>query len=425
MTKLTFQEQLIADRRHLHAHPEEGWCEFETTWFIVQRLKALGLEWKAGIDVIEPSAVMGRNADLVEKAKKRALEHGVPADFLGHLGGYTGAMAVLNTGRPGPVTGIRVDIDCLPIEESNDPAHEANAGNYRSVYPGFSHACGHDGHTAVGLAAARWLSENREKLCGTVKILFQPAEEGVRGAAAMAAKGIVDDVNWFAGAQYGSSARVVQVGVYHFGYLATTKFDLRYHGLAAAAGYPEKGRSALMCGAATCMSLGSLPGHSQGITRVQIGRFESGTGRNIIAENAFMQLEVRGESTEINDYMAANVEMTVKGLAAAYGVDYELTRMGEAVTYRGDEEAVSIVKEVAAQVPGVDSVVDMNAKIGSEDCTMLIRRVQEHGGKAVFFYYGCNHPGHHRGDFCIQDETSLPIGFGCFVGFIQRINGVK
>lgn len=180
-----------------------------------------------------------------------------------------------------------------------------------------------------------------------------------------------------------------------------------------------------MCGAATCMSLGSLPGHSQGITRVQIGRFESGTGRNIIAENAFMQLEVRGESTEINDYMAANVEMTVKGLAAAYGVDYELTRMGEAVTYRGDEEAVSIVKEVATQVPGVDSVVDMNAKIGSEDCTMLIRRVQEHGGKAVFFYYGCNHPGHHRGDFCIQDETSLPIGFGCFVGFIQRINGVK
>lgn len=157
--------------------------------------------------------------------------------------------------------------------------------------------------------------------------------------------------------------------------LISATFDLRYHGLAAAAGSPEKGRSALMCGAATCMSLGSLPGHSQGITRVQIGRFESGTGRNIVAENAFMQLEVRGESMEINDYMAANVEMTVKGLAAAYGVDYELTRMGEVVTYRGDEEAVSIVKEVAAQVPDVDSVVDMNAKIGSEDCTMLIRRV--------------------------------------------------
>ena len=90
------------------------------------------------------------------------------------------------------------------------------------------------------LPPARWLSENREKLCGTVKILFQPAEEGVRGAAAMAAKGIVDDVNWFAGAHIGCSARLGQVGVSHFGYLATTKFDLRYHGLAAAAGSPKR-----------------------------------------------------------------------------------------------------------------------------------------------------------------------------------------
>ena len=118
-----FNEQMIADRRFLHAHPEEGWCEFETTWYIVNRLNELGLDWKAGIDVIEPTAVMGRNVELVEKAQKRALEHGVPADFLESLGGYTGAMAILNTGRPGPVTAIRVDVDSLPIEESTDPAH--------------------------------------------------------------------------------------------------------------------------------------------------------------------------------------------------------------------------------------------------------------------------------------------------------------
>ena len=124
----------------------------------------------------------------------------------------------------------------------------------------------------------------------------------------------------------------------------------------------------------------------------------------------------------INDYMAANVEMTVKGMAAAYGVQYRLTRMGEAVTYKGDEEAVEAVKQAARTVEGVDSVVDMNAKVGSEDCTMLIRRVQQHGGKAVFFYYGCNHPGHHRGDFCIQDEVSLPIGWGVFTGFIKGRN---
>ena len=416
--------ELISDRRQLHAHPEEGWCEFETTWFIVRRLKALGLTVKAGIDVIEPAAVMGRNPALVEAAQKRAASHGVPEDFIASLKGYTGAMAVCETGRPGPVTALRFDIDSLPIEETEAPEHEANQGHYRSEYKGFSHACGHDGHTAVGLALARWISENRDQLKGTVKILFQPAEEGVRGAAAMAAKGIVDDVDWFAGGHIGCSAPLGEVGVSHFGYLATTKFDLELFGTAAAAGSPEKGKSALMCAAALCMSLGSLPGHSQGITRVQIGKLISGTGRNIVADHAYMQLEVRGETTEINDYMAKNVEQTVAGLAQAYGVRAQLTRMGEAVTYKGDEEAVELLKACAAEVPGVKSVVDMNAKIGSEDCSMLIRRVQEHGGKAAFCYYGCNHHGHHCSDFCIQDEVSLPIGWGVFARFINRINGI-
>lgn len=419
------QKQTVQDRRYLHAHPEEGWCEFETTWYIASRVRNLGLDCRAGIDVIEPTAVMGRDRDCVEKAQQRALSHGVPQEFLNELGGYTGAMAVLETGRPGPVTAVRVDIDALPIEETADPKHEANIGGFRSVYPGFSHACGHDAHTAVGLSVVRWLSENKDRLCGTVKVLFQPAEEGVRGAAAMAAKGIVDDVDWFAGAHIGCSAKLGQIGVSHHGYLATTKFDLHYHGVASAAGSPEKGRSALMCGAATCMTLGSLPGHSKGITRVQIGKFTSGTGRNIVAEDAFLQLEVRGESTEINSYMASGVEMTVRGMAAAYGITYTLTRVGEAVTYQGDEEAVSLIKSVAKDVPSVTDVVDMNAKVGSEDCTMLIRRVQEHGGKAVFFYYGCNHHGHHRADFCVQDESSLPIGTEVFTRFIKAINARK
>ena len=422
MTAHDYKKQMVADRRWLHAHPEEGWCEFETTYFIVKRLEELGLKALCGIEVIEPNAVMGRNEQTVQAAQARALEHGVPAEFLKRLGGYTGAMAVLETGRPGPVTAIRVDIDCLPIEETTDPKHEANQGHYRSEYPGFSHACGHDGHTAVGLGVAAWLADNKDQLNGTVKVLFQPAEEGVRGAAAMAAKGIVDEVDWFAGAHIGCSAYLGQVGVSHQGYLATTKFDLEYDGIQAAAGSPENGRSALMCAAATCMSLGSLPGHSEGITRVQIGKLISGVGRNIVAPHAYMQLEVRGESTKINDYLAANVEMTVKGMAAAYGVQYRLTRMGEAVTYKGDEEAVEAVKAAARDVPGVESVVDMNAKVGSEDCTMLIRRVQEHGGKAAFFYYGCNHPGHHRADFCIQDEVSLPIGWGVFTNFIKGRN---
>lgn len=419
-----YAAQMVADRRSLHERPEEGWCEFETTWFIVSRLRKLGLGVLFGKDVVEPDAVMGRNENLVKAAQKRALEAGVPQSFIDACGGYTGAIAVLETGRPGPVTVIRVDIDALPIEETDDAAHEAVSGGYRSMYPGFSHACGHDGHTAVGLGVAAWLRDNADALCGTVKVLFQPAEEGVRGAAAMAAKGVVDDADWFVGAHIGCQAGLHEVGVSHFGYLATTKFDLEYTGVPAAAGSPEKGKNALMCAAATCMSLGSLPGHSQGITRVQIGKLIAGTARNIVAEHAYMQLEVRGESTEINEYMARGVEQTVKGLAAAYGCKAKLTRVGEAVTYRGDEEAIALVFDAARAVPGVVKVSDMNAKVGSEDCTMLIRRVQAHGGKAAFFYYGCNHHGHHRRDFCIQDTESLPTGFGVFTEFIRRTNGV-
>lgn len=417
-------EQMIEDRRRLHQHPEEGWCEFETTFFVASRLEELGFEVLLGTEVIEPSAVMGRDPVKVDEAMQRARANGVPDAFLEKTEGFTGALGIWRTGRPGPVTALRFDIDCLAIEETSDPKHVPNACGFRSQYSGFSHACGHDGHTAVGLGVAAWVRQNADKLCGTVKLIFQPAEEGVRGAAAMAARGIVDDVDWFAGAHIGCSAKLHQIGVSHHGYLATTKFDLDITGIPCAAGSPEHGRSALMCGAALCMSLGSLPGHSQGITRVQIGKFVSGTGRNIVAEHASMLLEVRGESTEINDYMAAGVERTVQGLCAAYGCTYDLRRVGEAVTYQGDEEAVDRIKAAAQAVPTVASVVDMNAKVGSEDCTMLIRRVQAHGGKAVFFYFGCEHHGHHKPDFDIQDESSLPDGWGVFTRFLEGTNGI-
>ena len=414
--------QMIQDRRRFHRRPELGWCEFETTYFIVQRLKSLGFKVLVGRDIVDPNAVMGRIESDVDKARARAVANGVPEAFIKECSGFTGAVAVWDTGRAGSTTALRFDIDALAIEETDDSDHVPNKMGFRSEVPGLMHACGHDAHAAVGLAVARWISENSSEITGVIKLIFQPAEEGVRGAAAIAASGVVDDVDWFAGAHIGCSAKLHQIGVSHRGYLATTKFDLELTGVPAAAGSPELGKSALMCGAAVCMSLGSLPGHSEGITRIQIGTFHAGTGRNIIAEKAHLQLEVRGESTKINDYMAANVEATVAGLAAAYGVEYKLTRMGEAVTYVGDEEAVDLLKKAASRVPSVTSVVDMNAKVGSEDCTMLIKRVQDHGGKAVFFYFGCSHHGHHKHDFDVQDEQSMPDGFGVFIEFLKLTN---
>lgn len=417
-----YVDEMVADRRHLHQNPEEGWYEFETTAFVADRLEKLGFEVLLGTEVINPEAVMGRNEEGAKKAMERAKANGISDAFLEKCEGYTGCVGVWDTKRPGPVTALRFDIDCMVIAETDDPNHLPNVEGFRSKNPGLSHACGHDGHTAVGLGVAKWVADHADQLCGKIKLLFQPAEEGVRGAAAMAASGIVDDVDWFAGAHIGCDAKPGQVGVSHEGYLATTKFDLEYFGTPCAAGSPEKGHSALMCACATVMTLGSLPGHSKGITRVQVGKIISGTARNIVAGHALVVLEVRGESTAINEYMAKNVETTVKGMAQAYEVDYKLSRMGEAVTYKGDEEAVELLKDAAAHAPGVNSVVDMNAKVGSEDCTMLIRRIQAHGGKCGFFYFGCNHPGHHRPDFEIQDKQSLPMGWGVFTGYIARIN---
>lgn len=126
MKDTDLKTQLVQDRRYLHAHPEEGWCEFETTYYIIERLKKLGLKVLSGLEIIEPQEVMGRNETIVKAAEERAISHGVPVNFLKKLNGYTGAVAVLETGKPGPVTAIRVDIDCLPIEETTEPNHEAN-----------------------------------------------------------------------------------------------------------------------------------------------------------------------------------------------------------------------------------------------------------------------------------------------------------
>ena len=225
--------------------------------------------------MINPDAVMARKPEEVEAAIELARAAGVSEALLERMGGYTGCVGVLDTGRPGPVTTLRFDIDCLAIEETKDENHLPNREGFASTRPGLSHACGHDGHTAVGLGVAQWLADNKETLCGKVKLVFQPAEEGVRGAAAIAASGVLDDVDWFTAGHIGCDAKPGQVGVSHEGYLATTKFDLEIFGLPCAAGSPEKGHSALMCACNTVMALGSLPGHSKGITRVQVGKIVS------------------------------------------------------------------------------------------------------------------------------------------------------
>ena len=419
-------EEMIATRRRIHRRPEEGWTEFETNWLVVERLRAIGgFDILLGTKVIHPAAVMGRNEALVKEAIERALAHGVPQSFIDETEGYTGCVAVLDTGRPGPTTAFRCDMDCVIVSETTDPAHIPNAEGFASERPGLMHACGHDAHTAVGLALARWLAEHRDELCGRFKLIFQPAEEGVRGGGAVAASGVVDDVDQLIGSHVGTFARLGEVGLCHTGFLASTKLDIRFEGTPSHAGAdPHKGRSALMAACATAMMMQGIPRHGEGTTRVSVGRLVAGEGRNVTPVHAYMQAEVRGSSGEINQYMVDAVENIVKGNAVAYGVKGWIEKAGEATTLEDCPELLDVIRDVAKNVDGVKRVFDESRPSGSEDCTMLIRRVREHGGRGTYFLFGCNQNGHHRADFDIQDTESLPVALKVLTGVALKLNGI-
>ena len=416
--------EMIQTRRAIHRRPEVGWTEFETMWLVCSQLQKWGIPYLIGTKVINPSFVMGRYETEVKDAVARAIRHGVPESFIEKTEGYTGAVAIIETDRPGPVTAFRCDMDALPVRESDDPSHLPAKEGFASERPGVMHACGHDAHTAVGLTVAHWLWDHKDEFCGTFKILFQPAEEGVRGGRPMAESGILDDVDWLAGSHVGGDFHSSEVSVQKAGFLASTKFDISFTGLEAhAVGNPERGRNALVAAACATMMIQGIPRHSAGDSRVAVGKLVAGEGRNIIAAHAMMQMEVRGETQEVNDFMAENVEHIIEGVEKTYQVKAKIERVGEASTLVVCPEFMDKMEEAIRQVEGVKLMPRYDGPSGSEDCSWLIRKVAEHGGQAGFFLYGCEHKGHHRPDFDVQDEKNLPVALNVFLSFAKLING--
>lgn len=345
-------------RRELHQIPELGWGEFCTTAKILETIEPLGWKTYAGVEQVGLDAVMGRPEDFVEKSKQRALEEGVDPKLIERMHGYTGTIAELDTGKPGPVTGLRFDIDCVGVEETDLKDHLPNKENFRSRHAGVMHSCGHDGHTAVGLTMAQWIVDHKDQLCGKIKLIFQPAEEGVRGGAAQAASGLLDDVNYLLGAHLAMMCPTGEVCVYPEGVLCTTKLDVRFKGRPAHPTMsPHLGRNALAC-ACTCVSeLLGMARHGKGIGCINVGMMQAGEGRNVIPVHAQVQLEVRGETAEINDFMVDQANRIVKGTALAYDVEYEVEKVGEAGELNNDPELAAMVTEVAGSLPSCERVV--------------------------------------------------------------------
>ncbi len=405
-----YHDQLINIRRQLHQNPEEGWSEFTTTAFLVTTLRGYGYDVLTGRKVVAPEACLGREESVVKAGLERARRNGVSEELLSEMEELTGCVAVLDTGRPGPTLAIRFDIDCVPVTECTDDTHVPAKEGFISKNPGFMHACGHDAHMSMGLAVAHWVMDNKDKLSGKIKILFQPAEEGVRGAAGMAASGILDDCDYFLGSHVAMSAKSGEIATNLYGYLCTTKLDVTFHGKPAHAGAcPQEGRNALTAAANATVQMMGISRHSGGMTRINVGQLIAGEGRNVIPSKAVMKLEVRGETGEINQYMVDQVTNICKGIAMSFGVTYEMRKMGEAVDLTADQELVDILNAAGRATPGI-TVVDKALNFGgSEDATILARRVQAHGGKAAFFLWGSDRPsGHHTSMFDIKESDLDP-----------------
>lgn len=286
------------------------------------------------------------------------------------------------------------------------------------------HSCGHDGHTAMGLTIARWVKDNAEKLNGKIKLIFQPAEEGVRGAAAQAASGQLDDVDYLIGSHLALMCKSGEICTYPTNVLSTTKLDVKLFGKPAHPTMsPELGRNALAC-LCTCVSeLLAMAGHSKGMSCINVGHIEAGEFRNVIPATGLIQLEVRGSTAEINDYMVQQATRLIQGTCLAYGVDYDITKAGEATELVNDEGLVELVNKVAKNTEGVHTVVREKEMSGSEDFTVLAARVRAHGGKTEFFILGSDRAGaHHQKNFDF-DETSLRVGFDIYTKCLEELNG--
>ncbi|HYL82376.1 MAG TPA: amidohydrolase [Candidatus Acidoferrum sp.] len=410
----------VARRRDFHKHAEVAWTEFRTASIVARTLQALGYQVLAGDEVVEASAMMGvpSKAEL-ERYAERALSQGADRMWVEKMrGGKTGVVGVLKCAKPGPTIALRVDMDANDLVEAEDERHRPFREGFASINKGAMHACGHDGHTAVGLGVAEVLAGMQNQLGGTLKLIFQPAEEGVRGAKAMLERGVVDDVDYFVGAHLGVNLKKTgQLACRTEGFLATTKFDAMFVGTPAHAGAaPEAGRNAILAAATAVLNLHAISRHSQGASRVNVGVIQGGSGRNVIPATAVIKVETRGSTTAINEYVYREALRIIEAAAAMQGVQVKVELMGGAAGCDNDAALVERIQRVALRQQLFPEILPAGNIGGSEDCTYFMERVQRNCGQAAFVMVGTElTAGHHESLFDFN-ENALPPAIALLSG---------
>ncbi len=323
--------------------------------------------------------------------------------------GQTGVLGTLVGGKPGPVTLLRADIDALPMQESNDVP-------YKSKRDGVMHACGHDGHIAILLCAARELARRRDEIPGTLVFCFQPGEEGYAGNKLMIQDGALENPHvdrTFALHLY-SGLGVGKIGVRDNAFFASSdEFHLTLRGKGGHGAMPEKAMDPIAAGAyfvtmvQTIVSREIAPKDPAVFT---VGKFHSGSTFNVIPDEAHMEGTVRSFDDAVRASMPERIERILKGLCDAMRMEYEFKyRWGYPPTVN-NAKINDIVREVGRRAIGADNVVEHDIVMWAEDMSFMQK---ERPG--AYFIVGVRSDEktsfpHHNARFDL-DERALDVGF--------------
>lgn len=364
------KEYIINQRRHLHEHPELSLEEVETTKHLVEELKAMGFVVQTFDD-------------------------------------FNGAIATLKGGKPGKTVLLRADIDALPVEEKTGLSYAAKNGNM--------HACGHDAHMAMQLGSAKILADLKDEISGTVKFLFQSAEEVGQGAKYYLNAGVLDGIDAAYGHHIWSD---VDAGKFNLvageRMAAADMFKITVKGLSSHASAPQHGKDALVAAASIVMNLQTLVSRvSDPLDPVVVttGKLEAGQRWNIIANEAVLEGTVRTLNKEFRNGFEEKMRDLVEKTAEALGCTAELE-----YTYIVDpvvnehEDLVNIARNAAIKLYGEESLQEMNKLLGGEDFCFIMNEIPSFFGFVGLYNEEIDCIYNNHNDKFNVDESTLHTG---------------
>jgi amidohydrolase len=365
-------KEIVADRRTIHQHPELAYQESTTAALVATRLTALGLEVQTGI-------------------------------------GGTGVVGLVKGSQSGKTVLLRADMDALPIQE-------VSTAPYASQIAGAMHACGHDGHTAVLLAVARLLAEQRDSLSGTVKLMFQPAEEGGFGARRMIEDGLLENprVDGAFALHVNPRLYVGQVGVRSGPTTAAAdRFTITVRGRGGHAARPHVTVDPIVIGSQIVVALQALASREIDVQEqsiLTVGVFDAGTAENIIPDDARLRGTVRTYSPEVRRFLQQRIGELSSGIAEAMRGKADLDWRPGYPSMVNHPLGVEIVKTAAVGLLGSEAVVEIEPIMGAEDFAYVLENVP-----GAMFFLGVRDKGWetprvgHSSSFDMN-EDALPIG---------------